>query len=388
MGLKDVFLCLPLLVQTVVQVILTRYSRMNNETLYLTTVATLLDDIIKLFLSFIIIWIIFEKGKLSVCKKVISEIAKVPNNFIKLSVPAFLYVVQDNLTFIALENMDGAQFQTLFQLKLVLTSILSVLVLHKTITPIQWFSQCLLILGVAMITWSGPPKKTAGERDNLKVGVAAVLGSCVTSSIAGVYYEYFFKTEDPGNGDDLVLKEDLMVTSDDNGCSNLENNWQKVVSKNMWISELELALWSIPFGLIALLVKDGTAASQVGIFYGFTYVAWGVVCVTAVGGILSLIVVVKLDNIMKNVAYSLSFIPVTILSIIMFDTRLKVSFVFGGILIILSTIIYVFSNKNQTQSVYRNKGPPSNANGENILGNEYSYALLEQKIQSNRENTY
>ncbi|XP_063933576.1 CMP-sialic acid transporter-like [Zophobas morio] len=314
--------------------------------------ATLLDDIIKLFLSFIIIWIIFEKGKLSVCKKVISEIAKVPNNFIKLSVPAFLYVVQDNLTFIALENMDGAQFQTLFQLKLVLTSILSVLVLHKTITPIQWFSQCLLILGVAMITWSGPPKKTAGERDNLKVGVAAVLGSCVTSSIAGVYYEYFFKTEDPGNGDDLVLKEDLMVTSDDNGCSNLENNWQKVVSKNMWISELELALWSIPFGLIALLVKDGTAASQVGIFYGFTYVAWGVVCVTAVGGILSLIVVVKLDNIMKNVAYSLSFIPVTILSIIMFDTRLK--------------------------SVYRNKGPPSNANGENILGNDSSQVYPEK----------
>lgn len=60
-----------------------------------------------------------------------------PTDLLKMAVPACLYVVQNNLNYMAISNLDGPTFQLLYQLKILTTALFSVVMLRRydRVTP-------------------------------------------------------------------------------------------------------------------------------------------------------------------------------------------------------------------------------------------------------------
>lgn len=59
-----------------------------------------------------------------------THIWNAPDQMLKMSVPSFLYVVQNNLLYLALTNLDAATYQVCYQLKILTTALFSVLMLQ------------------------------------------------------------------------------------------------------------------------------------------------------------------------------------------------------------------------------------------------------------------
>lgn len=73
--------------------------------------------------------------------------------------------------------------------------------LKKTIEKHQWFSLCMLAMGVALVTWPSPEETTKRVTIQIQatwfqqlMGFGAVLMSAMTSGFAGVYFERILKT--------------------------------------------------------------------------------------------------------------------------------------------------------------------------------------------------
>ena len=64
----------------------------------------------------------------------------------KLSIPAILYVIQNNLQFVAVSNLEAATFQVSYQMKILTTAAFSVVLLRRKLSPTKWLALlCLAI---------------------------------------------------------------------------------------------------------------------------------------------------------------------------------------------------------------------------------------------------
>ena len=66
---------------------------------------------------------------------------------LKVAVPAFIYVIQNNLLYIAVENLPAATFQVSYQIKILTTAIFSITMIGKDINRRQWLSLLLHFVG-------------------------------------------------------------------------------------------------------------------------------------------------------------------------------------------------------------------------------------------------
>lgn len=137
----------------------------------------------------------------------------------KLSIPALLYVLQNNLQYIAVSNLDVPTFQVTNQAKILTTAGFSVLLLRKRLNGWKWTSLALLAVGVGVVQIQAsshtptPPTTTGLSKEGLTAhgedrmdsphsmdpikGFLAVSAACFTSGLAGVYFEMVLKGKKP-----------------------------------------------------------------------------------------------------------------------------------------------------------------------------------------------
>ena len=73
---------------------------------------------------------------------------------IQVMVPSAVYLIQNNLLYVAASNLDVATYQITYQLKILTTAMFAVTMLNKKLLPTQWLSLVTLIAGVAMVQLS------------------------------------------------------------------------------------------------------------------------------------------------------------------------------------------------------------------------------------------
>lgn len=252
------------------------------------------------------------------CQSINDHILKQPLDFLRISVPALLYLVQNTLLYLALSNLTAPIFQVTYQSKLLTTALVSVLLLNRKYNLKQWICLTLLGMGVAIVVLGEAAGKDDSRRlqeteQNFTLGLIAVSISCFSSAFAGVYFE-------------KVLKKN---SSDSNST---------VAPPSLWMRNIQLAFFSVCIAIGNILVTP----EEKEFMHGFSTWVWVLVALQAGGGLLVAAVIKYADNVLKGMATGVSVVVSTVWSIIFFGTPLSAQFTVGATIILSS--VYFFSN--------------------------------------------
>ena len=237
-----------------------------------------------------------------------------PLSTLKVAIPSFIYVVQNNLQFIAISNLDAATFQVTYQLKILTTALFSVFMLNKSLSKAQWLSLVLLFVGVALVQLQPNQVNNSSTNQNPIIGLVAVVISSLCSGFAGVYFEKILK-----------------------GAGNV----------SIWLSNIQLGLFGALLGAIGMLANDGIKIKEKGMLFGYSTTVWFVIFMQAFGGLLVAVVVKYADNILKGFATSFAILVSCVVSIYAFNFVLSFQFVVGSILVMIAIYIYGLPQDNK-----------------------------------------
>lgn len=263
---------------TVAVNILVKYSgsQKGSQYKYNPTSVVLVAELLKFFISFIGAY----RSNL-----IDSEFFNkyIDQDFWKYGVPAFIYVVQNNLVFYCLMYMNVTAYTILSQLKILTTGVFFCFILKKKLTNLQWVSLLLLCVGCATTQLS------SGEGETFSVSSTGLilLGIIVSlSALAGVINEFLLK------------------------------NVGKGANSNLHIQNMKLYFFGIVINILASLY---TVTNITQLFIGYNFLAFSISFMLAITG-LAVSAAMKYANvIVKTFAASLAMVLTSVVSILLFN---------------------------------------------------------------------
>lgn len=241
-----------LVLQNCSLILLLRYSRIEGDisTRYTSSTAVLTSEFLKFLLSLIFVYYENFRRNISISQSNYDIFIASRIEILKISIPAGLYVVQNNLQYISASNLPASIFQVLSQLKIVTTAIFSVLMLSKKLSFQQWAAVVALTCGVALVQYSNTSDSSL-DSASVTLGLLCITLSCVTSGFAGVYFE-------------KVLKSG---------------------STSLWLRNIHLSAVGMVLSVAVCALSDGEVISRRGFFAGYTVTTWSVIVLQAGGGL-------------------------------------------------------------------------------------------------------
>mmetsp|Transcript_16037 Transcript_16037/g.36781 ORF Transcript_16037/g.36781 Transcript_16037/m.36781 type:complete len:393 (+) Transcript_16037:120-1298(+) len=320
-GIKMKWISLVLLtLQTTFQAFTIKYARAGG-TNYLNSTAILFAEVAK------IVMCLLMEGYITgnLCGVVINLMGLFrtrPLEAFKYSVPALLYMIQNNLIFYSLEKLSMAVQQVTYQLKILTAAFLSVIFLGKVVSQVQWVALMMLIVGVVLVQLPedlqiripdfsqedfGLTEEGDGIGFDALLGFGAVLLACLFSGCAGVYMEAMLKQSD----------------------------------QSLWFKNVILGIFGATSALFGALYQDGAAIAENGLTNGYTWRVWLVIWALSTGGLLAAVVIKYADNILRQFSTAISLFLTTFISAVIFEEiELGIIFFFGLLLAIGATFLY------------------------------------------------
>ncbi|KAI8097043.1 nucleotide-sugar transporter-domain-containing protein [Halteromyces radiatus] len=386
-----------LVIQNSTLILVMRYTRtsVENDQLYLASTAVVMSEVLKTLICLLVLYqLLLPSYRHTSLLESFNTLGLVLrremlhnwHQAIKLAVPAILYLIQNNLQYVAATHLDAATFQVTYQLKILTTAFFSVILLHRSLSSRQWIALGLLTVGVALVML---PKNinlsnlisllvsTQEEKNDDKVytteqqggatydhqGFMAVLMACILSGMAGVYFEKLLKSSSTTTTtttttstttsriylpthqlspkeDDYELKKKLDDVNEAMNYSTMHTHRQQQ-QQQLWIRNMQMSFFSVILGLVFVVgLQDADKVLAHGFFAYYTRWTWCVIMIQACGGLIVAVVVKYADSILKGFATSISIILSTILSVWLFQVSLSFLFVIGASLVIYATYLY------------------------------------------------
>lgn len=243
-------------------------------------------------------------------KELHEEIILKPKETALLLIPSFLYLVQNNLLFLAVAHLEPAVYQVLAQLKILTTAFFSILLLQRKLSIIQWIS-LFLLTGGCIVVQLGASSSSSTKAVNPNIyplfGLICALAAQFTSGFAGVFCEKMLKASGGGN---------------------------------MAIRNIQLGVPALFFGLGAVMLQDRQVVMEKGFFHGYHEFTWAVIGLHSFGGLLVTVIMKLTSNIAKTFAIAISLVVSTIASIYLFNFIVTVNFVWGSAMVVLATFAF------------------------------------------------
>lgn len=219
----------------------------------------------------------------------------------------------------AASNLSPPVFQVSYNLKILTTALVSVILLKRRLSRNKWLALFFLAAGVGIVqlqSSTGAGTKQDHEMDQV-AGMLAVACGCMTSGLAGVYFE-------------MVLKGSKV---------------------DLWTRNCQLSFFSMLPALAPILLPNfslfpsSTPHAQPpppaqAIFANFGFWAWAVVLTQVLGGLITALVIKYSDNILKGFATSLAIILSFCTGVILFDFQVTTSFLVGTSVVVGATYLY------------------------------------------------
>ena len=293
-----------LVLQTTSMVLMIRYSSLGGGQQYVATAAVMYMEAVK-YLSCLVVVLAQSGGVAGVLKVLREEVYGDWREVAKLSVPSFLYTLQNNLLYLAINNLDGPTYQVIYNSKIITTGLFSVLLLGRTLGAQKWSSLVLLTLGVSL-TQLSPDAAEAAEGSSRMLGFFCVMAAACTSGFAGVYFEKMLKGS----------------------------------KATLWVRNLQMATTTVPLAMLMMYLKDGARVAEVGVHHGFSPLVVTIILNQALGGLLVAVVVKYADNILKAFAAAISIITSTVISALFFGFHITPYFLVGATVVLFASYLY------------------------------------------------
>ena len=306
-----------LVIQNTALILLMRMSRVNarSSAMYIASTAVVMCEVIKTVVSVIGYYTDDCRCNLEMFIKRCQSPNIAWHEIFSISVPAFLYVIQNNLQYYAVSNLPAEVYQVLIQGKIITTALFSAILLKKRYSIIQWSSVVALSIGVGLVQLSltGAATalfstsatqmvsrsfqfSTASKHINFALGIPSVLVSVMTSGFAAVYLEKMLKQKD-----------------------------------GFWARNIQLSIVSLMISLFGALVKDAETIVNQGFFFGYNPLVLSVILTQALGGMLVAFVVRYSNSVMKGFATSGSIIlSCALSSLLLKEHKLNAMFTIGA----------------------------------------------------------
>ena len=299
-----------------------RYSRTRPGDMFFEGTAVLMAEVVKLVTCLYLVYRSPEEGdgNLQIFLGILYKTIVLDKmDTLKVCVPSFIYLIQNNLLYVAAEHLDVGTYQITYQLKILTTAIFAVLILKRTLIKTQWLSLLVLVLGVVLVQLSDAKETKANDEgqsreQNRLLGFGAALTACVLSGLAGIYFEKILK------GSDV----------------------------SVWMRNIQLSLLAIPLGVFVSFFKHFQGIQEKGFFFGYDLFVIYLITLNAMGGLLVAVVVKYADNILKGFATSLAIIITCVVSVFLFGFNISMQFAIGAAMVISSIFMYGYKPKPKT----------------------------------------
>lgn len=183
-------------VQNACSFLIIHYSKVHGQKQgYNSTVAVMIAELIKLP-SCLLLYMVECRGLSAMVHALRADIKANWGDWLRLTVPALLYTLQNVCLFVGIGKLESAVAQVTYQAKTVFTAIFSVALLGKRLGLAQWAAVALLMLGVIGVQGVGHAssvKHSAVYRTDAWIGVCAMLTAALCSAFASVYFEKMLK---------------------------------------------------------------------------------------------------------------------------------------------------------------------------------------------------
>jgi len=291
-----------LVLQNTALVILMKHSYRPTALAYSTAAVVALAEGLKVFTCFLI------SSNTEGLHRTLAALRNTPTQ-LSLALPCVLYVIQNNLLFVAIQNLPTTLYVVCSQGKIISSALFSVFLLATKMTRKRVYALFLLMCGMIFVQLPSSPGEVQAQGNlNLEKGLTAVFVACCTSGFAGVYLERMYKS------------------------SSTESS---VMTKNM-----QLSTFSLPISLLLAFMKDFDAYNSVGFFHGFDRIVVLVLLLQALGGVIVAIVMRHASNLLKCFAVSTSICLCAIISVSQGQEELSSHLIVGILLVNTATFIY------------------------------------------------
>jgi len=243
---------------------------------------------------------------------------------LKVALPATLYFVQNSLFVVALSNLSTPVFQSTYQSKIIVTALVSVILLGRSYSLMQWVSLALLSAGVTIVVLENNGDRVDESLEGSTpwirhIGIIAVLSGSLCSALAGVLFEKYVKQDE---------------TADLGGES------QK---PSLWMRNIQLAVFS-SLCACAKELFEASSSEKKSFLAGFTEWVWFLIFLRASTGLLVAVIIRRMDNVVKGFTSGVSIVVGIFGSSLVFDTHLTERMWYGVFMVV--TAGYAFRNKD------------------------------------------
>ncbi|KAM9036132.1 UDP-sugar transporter protein SLC35A5 isoform 3-T3 [Sarcophilus harrisii] len=332
----------------------------ENKYDYLPTTVNMCSELVKLtFCVAMALWVVKKEDYQ--CKDFGCASWRDLCHYMKWSIPAFLYFLDNLIVFYVLSYLQPAMAVLFSNFSIITTALLFRIVLKRHLTWIQWASLMILFLSIVALTrgtenihlarhrfhhnvflsssnscflltrplnechgkdnctakqWTFPEVKwntTAGTFSRIRLGLGHVLVvvQCFISSMANIYNE-------------KILKEGDQLT------------------QNIFIQNSKLYAFGVIFnGLtLSLQISNHGQMENCGIFYGHNAFSVALIFVTALQGLSVAFILKFLDNMFHVLMAQVTTVIITTISVLIFDFKPSLEFFLEAPTVLLSIFIY------------------------------------------------
>lgn len=311
-------------------------------------IVILLTELAKLIIS-VTIYMIRAKGNIY---KLTNDLKKNQRLLLLYLIPAFLYCLYNNLTFVNLELFDLTTYYCLMQFRIVVTALVYQIIFRRRLNIIQWSALSILTIGCLIKEYGmynklpaasghdvvGNITSATGDNDGLQIEdytyrpfdklgpllhfialTSLLLVQLFCSCFAGVYNEYLLKDSSTANNADVVLQNIFMYV-DSLFCNlivyNIASSSERNKSTQMK-GGFESAISLLGNQLVFILILNNAISGQVASLF-----------------------LKSLNSILKTFASAIELFVVAILALILFDDPIDGFTIVALSLVSVSIFIY------------------------------------------------
>lgn len=251
---------------------------------------------------------------------------------IKISIPALLYSIQNNLSYIAISNLNPVAYQVIYQMKILTTALFAYLLLGKKLSNRQLVSIFILMTGIVFVQLSGYFSINSPNSPNSHSSPSSPISSYQSLPSGNPWYGFMI----------------LMINSTTSGFTGIFLERLTCTfgrKRSLWMQTGEFAIFGFIFSLLfTIFSSEWSEIVKNGPFYGFCNIpSCLILLLQACGGLIVAYVIKYADNILKAFSTSISIILSSLLSKILFGERYEWPFLMGTFMVI--TAVYLYSRE-------------------------------------------